>query len=134
MDIKTVLLYGLINQLVYVQIPKGLETTANKEMVCKLFKTLYGLKQTSKLQYKRLSKFPLKKMGLKQINIDHSILVIPASINGGIVNPFVDNIKVMDMKRSGCIENIKRKLATAFEIMDMGPINLYLGLKVERNR
>ncbi len=43
MDIKTAFLYGLINQLVYVDIPKGSETEANRGMVCKLLKALYGL-------------------------------------------------------------------------------------------
>lgn len=32
-DIKTVFLYKLINQLIYVQIPKGSKTNANKEIV-----------------------------------------------------------------------------------------------------
>ena len=36
MDVKTALLYGLINQLVYVEMPKCTETDANREMVCKL--------------------------------------------------------------------------------------------------
>lgn len=43
-DIKTAFLYDLINQLVYVQILKGLEDATNKEIVCKLLKTLYELK------------------------------------------------------------------------------------------
>lgn len=43
-DIKIALLYGLIDQLVYVQISKGSETSFNKTMICKLLKALYGLK------------------------------------------------------------------------------------------
>ncbi len=34
----------MIDQLVYVQIPKGFKNSANKKMVCKLLKALYGLK------------------------------------------------------------------------------------------
>lgn len=44
MDVKTAFLYGLVNQLVYVDIPKGSETEAYRNMVCKLLKALYGLK------------------------------------------------------------------------------------------
>ncbi len=44
MDMKTAFLYELIDQLVYVQIPKGSETSANKNIICKLLKALYGLK------------------------------------------------------------------------------------------
>ena len=44
MDVKTAFLYGLIDQLIYVEIPKKTETEANKNMVCRLLKALYGLK------------------------------------------------------------------------------------------
>ncbi len=37
------------------------------------------------------------------------------------------------MKRSGHIEKVKYELTTAFEMVDMGLISFYLGLKVERN-
>ncbi len=46
----------------------------------------------------------------------------------------VDDIKVMGVKRSGHIKKVKYELAPAFEIVDMGPISFYLGLKVKRNR
>ncbi len=59
MDVKIAFLYGLINQLVYVDIPKRSETEANRNMVCKLFKALYGLKQSPRLWYERLSTFLL---------------------------------------------------------------------------
>ena len=47
-DVKTAFLYGLIDQLVYVGIPKGTETKANCNIICKLLKALYGLKQSSR--------------------------------------------------------------------------------------
>lgn len=63
MDVKTTFFYGLIDQLVYVQIFKGSKDATNKRMVCKLLKALYGLKQAPRLWYKRLSKFLLEKLG-----------------------------------------------------------------------
>lgn len=48
-DVKTAFLYGLIDQLVYVEIPKGTESDKNRNMVCKLLKALYGLKQSPRL-------------------------------------------------------------------------------------
>lgn len=77
-------LYRMIDQLVYVQISKGSKTSANKRMVCKLLKALYGLKQASRLWYERLSRFLFEKLGLSQINADHSIFVTPG--DGGINN------------------------------------------------
>lgn len=63
MDVKTAFLYGLIDQLIYVEIPKGTESESNQNMVCKLLKALYSLKQSPRLWYKVLSTFFLKKFG-----------------------------------------------------------------------
>lgn len=48
MDGKQAFLYGLINQLVYVEISKRTKLAANRDMMCKLLKALYGLKQSSR--------------------------------------------------------------------------------------
>ena len=64
MDVKTTFLYGLINQLVYMEIPKSTGFKDNWNIVCKLFKALYGLKQLSQLWYERLSTFFLQKLEL----------------------------------------------------------------------
>ena len=120
MDVKTAFLCGLIDQLVYVQIPKGSESSANKGMVCKLLKALYGLKQVPRLWYERLSKFLLEKLGLQRINADHSIFVSTAGINGPIVSIFVDDIKIMGAKGSGVISRVKEELTAAFEMVDIG--------------
>ena len=133
-DVKTAFLYGLIDQLIYVQIPKRSEDATNKGMVCKLLKALYGLKQAPRLWYERLSKFLLEKLGLQRINADHSIFVTSTGINGPIVSKFVNDIKFMGPKGTGYIERVKAELAAAFEMVDMGPISFYLGLKVERDR
>lgn len=134
MDVETAFLYGLIDQLVYVDIPKSTKSEENRNMVCKLLKALYGLKQSPRLWYERLSTFLLKKLGLKQINTDHSIFVTDAGLNGPVVSTFVYDIKIMAPRQSGMIEQVKAELASAFSMADMGPISFYLGLKVEGDR
>ena len=49
MDVKSAFLYGLIDQLIYIEILKEIETEANKNMIYKLLKALYGLKQSPRL-------------------------------------------------------------------------------------
>lgn len=100
MDVKAAFLYGLIDQLVYVEIPKGTESATNRNMVCKLLKALYSLRQSSRLWYKRLSNFFLEKLGLRRINADHSIFVTNAGLDGPVVTTFVDDIKIMAPKGS----------------------------------
>lgn len=106
----------------------------NRDMVCKLLKVLYGLKQSPRLWYKRLSSFFLERLGLRCINVDHSIFVTNADLDGLVVSTFVDNIKIMATKESGMINYVKLELTLAFSMVDIGPVSFYLGLKIERNR
>lgn len=123
----------MIDQLVYVQIPKRSENSTIKKMIYKLLKVFYGLKQIPRLWYKPFSQFLLEKLGLKWINANHSIFVTSSGINALIVNTFIDNIQVMDIKKSDHIEKIKIKLAIAFKMVNIGPISFYLRLKVEKD-
>lgn len=134
MDVKTAFLYGLNDQLIYIKILKGTETKANKNIVCRLLKALYSLKQFPWLWCKKLSRFLLKKLGLACIHTDHNIFIIKAGLNSLIVSTFIDDIKVMTWKGSGIIYYVKAKLIVVFLIVDMGPISFYLKLKIESDR
>lgn len=45
-DIKTAFLFNLINHLVYVNIPQTSKIGANRNIIYKLLKVLYNLKQS----------------------------------------------------------------------------------------
>ncbi len=134
MDVKTAFLYGLINQLIYVEKAKDIETKETQGFVCQLHKTLYSLKQSPRLWYERLSNFLLEKLELQRINSDHSIFETSLGLNGPIISTFVDDIKIMAPKRSPFIEKVKAELVSAFQMVDIGTISFYLGLRVDQNR
>lgn len=48
-DVKIMFLHEMIDQLVYIQIPKELESSSKKGMVYKFLKALYDLKQAPRL-------------------------------------------------------------------------------------
>ena len=110
LDVVIAFLYGIIDQLIYVQTPKRYETPG---MICKLNKALYGL---FKLQ------------------ADYSIFSTSAGIKGPIVTSFVDDLNIIGPKGSPTITEVKKQLNIAFKMVDIGPISHYLGLKIERNR
>jgi len=47
MDVQTAFLNAKIKETVYMKQPQGYEIGNNSNMVCKLFKTIYGTKQAS---------------------------------------------------------------------------------------
>ena len=51
MDVRTTFLNGDLVEDVYMPQPTGFEEVRRKHMVCKLHKSIYGLKQASKQWY-----------------------------------------------------------------------------------
>jgi Reverse transcriptase (RNA-dependent DNA polymerase) len=51
MDIKTAFLNGDIDECIYMSQPPNYESDDSKQMVCKLKKSIYGLKQASRQWY-----------------------------------------------------------------------------------
>ena len=87
----------------------------------------------SMLLVQKLSNFFLKQLGLKWTHADPSIFITNTSLNRPIVNTFIDDIKIMAVKKNGFIKNVKEKLIVAFSKIDMGLITFYLGFKIDQD-
>ena len=51
MDVKTSFLHGDLEEEIYIKKPKGFVVKGKKELVCKLKKSLYGLKKSPRMWY-----------------------------------------------------------------------------------
>ena len=66
-------LHGDLNEEVYMLIPPGVQTSKPNQ-VCKLIKSLYGLKQASRQWFEKLTSV-LTAQGYSQAPSDHSLFV-----------------------------------------------------------
>jgi hypothetical protein len=57
MDIKYAFMNDKLEEQVYIEQPEGFQLSENADYVCKLKKTLYGLKQVPRAWYSRLDKY-----------------------------------------------------------------------------
>ena len=69
MDVKTVFLHGDLEELVYMVQPEGFIQPGQKHLVCKLRKSLYGLKQSPRQWYKRFDSYMIR-IGYKRCEYD----------------------------------------------------------------
>lgn len=70
LDVKTAFLHGDLDEDIYMVQPEGFQVTGKENMVCKLIKSLYGLKQASRQWYLKFDSFMIKN-GYTRSAMDH---------------------------------------------------------------
>ena len=74
MDGTTAFLHGELEENILMEQPKGFEIRGNKEQVCLLKKSLYGLKQSPRQWYRKFDTFMINQ-GFKRSNFDCCVYV-----------------------------------------------------------
>lgn len=128
MDVKCAFLNGDLHETVYMKQPEGFKS-GNK--VCKLNKTLYGLKQASRGWNERFNTY-IKRLGFKRLTSDPCIYTFSSNSKKIYIMIYVDDILLMsnDMYQ---IKIIKEYLSQEFEMKDLGEVEYFLGIKIERD-
>ncbi|CAJ2646289.1 unnamed protein product [Trifolium pratense] len=127
LDVNNAFLHGELCEDVYMQIPQGLEGFAT-DKVCKLTKSLYGLKQASRKWYEKLSQFLISHHFI-QVPSDPTLFVKKTSDSFTALLVYVDDI-VLTGDSMAEITNIKNELHHTFGIKDLGILKFFLGLEV----
>jgi hypothetical protein len=76
MDVTTAFLYGFVDKEIYMRQPPGHEDGSGR--VCKLIRSLYGVKQTPRISLERL-KTALVRFGFTISQRDPSLFILSAS-------------------------------------------------------
>ena len=72
MDVKTTFLYGDMEEEIYMKQPEGFMVKGKKELVCKLKKSLYGLKQSPRMLYQKFDTY-IRGLCFTRSKEDHSL-------------------------------------------------------------
>lgn len=74
LDMKNIFLNGELEEEVYMKIPPGHESPNSINKICKLWKSLYDLKQSLRTQFDKLTQV-VKKNGFTQCHTNHTMFV-----------------------------------------------------------
>ena len=132
MDVKNAFLNGDLEEVIYMKQPPGYISPSLQTKVCCLFKTIYGLKQSSRRWYQKLSHASVKK-GFVVCPVKHGVFYKPDSAGISIIAVSVDDLSIFSDTVDGILA-MKAALNNAFEMTDLGKIHWLLGIEIKCDR
>jgi hypothetical protein len=131
LDVKMTFLNCYIDEEIYMEILKGLHTSNNSNMVCKLLKPLYGLKQSLQAWYHRLDSY-LPSKSFKRIEADSNLFKHQHHGGFQILVVYVNDYVLINNSLAW-ITDFKTILIVEFDMTDEGYIHYCLGNQIIRN-
>jgi hypothetical protein len=131
LDVKNAFLHGDLHEEVYMEIPPGFSSAETTGKVCRLKKSLYGLKQSPRAWFDKFRR-AVCDMGYRQCNGDHTVFYRHFKGKITILAVYVDDI-IITGDDEGEIARLKKCLSKAFEVKDLGRLKYFLGIEVARS-
>ncbi|CAL8999519.1 unnamed protein product [Prunus brigantina] len=132
MDVKTAFLNGNLIEEIYMKQPDGFIQKGEEELVCRLQKSIYGLKQASRQWYLKFDEV-VKSQGFIDNPLDECIYLKFHGRHYIFMLLYVDDILLASSNLS-LLHDTKRMLSNYFEMSDLGEANYVLGIEISRDR
>ena len=130
MDVTTAFLNGNLKEDLFMAQPSGFEEKGCETLVCRLKKSLYGLKQSPRCWYEELSKH-LVSTGFKQSRADPCVFYKWSNGNLTVISVYVDALILQADLVQEMLE-VKEQLSRRFRMKDLGDLNYCLGIGVSQ--
>nr|XP_016442248.1 PREDICTED: uncharacterized mitochondrial protein AtMg00810-like [Nicotiana tabacum] len=129
LDVNNAFLHGDLDEEVFMKLPPSVGTSSSSvPLVCRLRKSLYGLRQASKQWYAKLSQ-ALHSRGYTHSLNDYSLFTRGSGKSMVILIVYVDDI-ILTGTDEFEIASLKEFLNLQFKIKDLGSLNYFLGIEV----
>ena len=130
MDVETAFLNGNLDEEIYMVQPEGYGIPGKEHLVCKLKKSLYGLKQSSRCWNTVFKKY-MESNKFKQSTADPCVYIRTAETMI-IVAVYVDDLIVIAETEEE-MKKVKQNLSARFKMKDMGKLHYCLGITIEQD-
>ncbi|KAL4296033.1 hypothetical protein GQ457_12G012530 [Hibiscus cannabinus] len=133
LDVNNAFLNGVLDEEVYMQLPQDYNSEISESnMVCKLHKSIYGLKQASGQWFHAFSKVVLD-YGFVQSPLEHSLFVKGASVDLIALLVYVDDTVLAGINLRH-LKDVHSFLQQHFKLKQLGPLKYFLGFEIARNK
>ena len=132
MDVPTAFLNGELEEEIYMSQPEGYVKEGEEELVCKLNKSIYGLKQSSRCWFNTIDEF-LENSAYTKSSSDPCIYIKREGEDIMLIALYVDDLIPASNSKS-MLHREKAALQQRFEMKDLGEVHYCLGIQVERDK
>ena len=130
MDVKGAFLNGLLREDVYMRQPDGYSDGTNH--VCRLIKTLYGLKQAGR-EWNKVLDTKMAKRGFMCLEADPCAYIRETHEHTELVTVWVDDL-LLFANTPDVMKALKDELKSVFEVTDLGSPQKIVGIEIDHNR
>ncbi|KZV53534.1 hypothetical protein F511_42283 [Dorcoceras hygrometricum] len=134
LHVHNAFLHGELDEEVYMSLPPGYSSEGGPlppQSVCKLHKSLYGLKQASRQWFAKFSS-TLLSVGFSQSHADNSLFIKVRDNVFLVLLVYVDDIVIATNNEEAASE-LKSFLNNKFKLKDLGKLKYFLGIEVARS-
>jgi hypothetical protein len=132
MDVVTAFLNGDLDVDLYMQQPEGFVVSGQEHLVCKLRKSIYGLRQAGRAWFEKINT-ALIRMDFTALDSDHCVYVRHQGAEVLYIVLYVDDLLLIGSSLAE-VKQLKEDLSARFEMKDLGEAKYVLGLQITRNR
>lgn len=129
MDAVTAFLQGELSEEIYMRQPICFSDKTEK--VCRLKKSLYGLKQSSRVWNNKLNSVLTQQLGYTRSSSDPCIYFKHSELHTIVIAVYVDDILIFGSNGT-MITKLKKNLSQYFKMKDMGIVSSVLGMHIVR--
>lgn len=130
LDVQTAFLNSDLNEIIYMEQPEGFNVG---DKVCLLKKSIYGLKQSSRMWNCKIHDF-LNKQGFVQSKCEPCVYTKITNDDMVILALYVDDFYMMFSPKSTIKKHLVHNLETNFNIKNLGILKNCLGINVIRDK
>ncbi|GKU94149.1 hypothetical protein SLEP1_g7678 [Rubroshorea leprosula] len=127
LDINNAFLHDHLEEQLFMKQPTGFVDPRFPQHVCKLRKSIYGLKQAPQAWFTELKSFIISQ-GFSQSKSNSSLFILHKGSTCIYFLVYVDDI-IITGSDSSAVQSLIQIMGARFSLKDLGPLNFFLGVE-----